>query len=524
MYRSGIVALGVAGVSLLGACGGGGGPVTPAPAAPQISSLTISPQFVFLAAGTTEQLSATATLTDGSTTPETPVWSSSSSSIADVSTGGIVSAHTAGTATITAQATGVTAVTTITVQPAFTTRTYQAGWLLILENTVGTDVVRIGMDLTLGGAVSELSLNGADVVAKAAFGSHLIAIGLYDANDTYDSTSDYGWAPIESCDVYRHGGPILAQLLTGDTIYIKSNTVESVPDNKGGGPTQAVLSDVVVERWVSPVPNHPYAFQERYKLTHSGNDRHAGAIDAVPSYEITAIQFDRMTYYTGANPGTAATPTILLGSQMPQWPQTSPERLWLSERWGAIVNAQGYGALGYNPQGFPYAGPAIANVDPTNQSLGFSIDTPFSFLPGTTVQFDTFLMLGNVATMQRETYDIKRRLGPFPDISAPMGNLDSPAAGSAVSGMVTVSGWAFDSESDTSVELYVDDALVASGSVNMNRPDINTAYPGSPPDTAYQFDLDTTRLTNGPHRIEVQAADAAGNVALLPHHIVTVKN
>jgi hypothetical protein len=86
MYRSGIVALSVAGVSLLGACGGGGGPVTPAPAAPQISSLTISPQSVFVAAGTTEQLSATATLTDGSTTPETPVWSSSSSSIADVST------------------------------------------------------------------------------------------------------------------------------------------------------------------------------------------------------------------------------------------------------------------------------------------------------------------------------------------------------------------------------------------------------------------------------------------------------
>jgi hypothetical protein len=71
MYRSGIVALSVAGVSLLGACGGGGGPVTPAPAAPQISSLTISPQSVFVAAGTTEQLSATATLTDGSTTPET---------------------------------------------------------------------------------------------------------------------------------------------------------------------------------------------------------------------------------------------------------------------------------------------------------------------------------------------------------------------------------------------------------------------------------------------------------------------
>jgi hypothetical protein len=45
------------------------------------------------------------------------------------------------------------------------------------QNAVGTDVVRLGMDTNFGGAVSEFSLNGSDVVAKASYGSHLIGVG-----------------------------------------------------------------------------------------------------------------------------------------------------------------------------------------------------------------------------------------------------------------------------------------------------------------------------------------------------------
>jgi hypothetical protein len=50
------------------------------------------------------------------------------------------------------------------------------------------------------------------------------------------------------------------------------------------------------------------------------------------------------------------------------------------------------------------------------------------------------------------------------------------------------------------------------------------ALPGAPPNPAFHFDLDTTQLVNGQHTIEVRAKDAAGNVGLLPHRIVTVQN
>ncbi|HZP18070.1 MAG TPA: Ig-like domain-containing protein [Terriglobales bacterium] len=494
-----------------------------------VSLLTILPQFVFLTSGNSEQLSVSEKFNDGTVrTPHSPTWSSSDRKVAGVNSQGIVSALGAGAATITCTDQGITASTTVTVQPAFSTRAYQSGTFLYLENAVGPDIIRLGMDSSFGGGVSEFSLNGSDVVAKASYGSHIIGLGLYDGNGTYDScngcTGTYGWNPVECCDTYRHGSPVLAQSITGTTIYIKTDALEWIPDHKGGGPTQPVPSDIILERWFSPVANHPYVFKERYKITHTGTDRHAVQTNAVASYEITAKLFDQFVAYTGNAARTGASPTILQTSQMPQWP-VAGSVLLLSEGWGAFTNQQGFGFAAYSPQGFPYSAPNQATSDPTDQELGFSFFSPFSFTPGSSVQFDTFLMQGNYTTMQWETYDINRRLGPFVDISPPLGDINStPANGSTVTGQISIDGWAFDSISATHVDLYVDNVLIASGSANITRPDIAMAYPGAPPDPAFHFVLDTTQLTNAMHVIEVRATDLAGNVGLLPHRIVLVNN
>jgi Big-like domain-containing protein len=494
-----------------------------------VSSLKILPQFVFLTSGNSEQLSVSERFNDGSMgTPHSPTWSSSDPKVANVNSQGLVSAIAAGTTNISCTDQGTTASTTVSVQPAFSTRAYQSGTFLYLENAVGPDLIRLGMDTSFGGGVSEFSFNGSDVVAKASYGSHIIGLGLYDGNGTYDScngcTGTYGWNPVECCDTYRHGSPVLAQSITGTTIYIKANALEWIPDHKGGGPTQPVPSDIILERWFSPVANHPYVFQERYKITHTGTDRHAVQNNAVPSYEITAKLFDQFVAYTGTAVGTGAAPTVEQTSQMPQWPVSGPVLL-LSEGWGAFTNQQGFGFAAYTPQAFPYSAPNQATSDPTDQELGFSLFSPFSFTLGSTVQFDTFLMQGNYSTMQQETYDINRRLGPFADISPPLGEINStPLSGSTVSGQISIDGWAFDSISATQVDLYVDDVLIASGSANITRPDIALAYPGAPPAPAFHFVLDTTQLTNSTHVIEVRAKDAAGNVGLLPHRTVLVSN
>src|SRR5260221_6479131 len=247
----------------------------------------------------------------------------------------------------------------LTVQPAFSSSVFQSGTILYLENIVGADDVRLGMDTSFGAAIGVLSLNGSDVVAKASYGSHFFGVGLFDGDDTRyyncgSCTLHYGWNPTECCDEYRHGSPVLAQSITGDTIYVKTNPVEWVPDDKGGGPTQPVLSDVIMEKWISPVATHPYVFQLRYKLTHTGTDRHAEQNKAVPPYEIAASLFSQVDFYTGTAAGTGAPATILLTFQLPQLPASSTVQ-WVSEDWEALTNQQDFGFAAYNPQAFPYS-------------------------------------------------------------------------------------------------------------------------------------------------------------------------
>jgi trimeric autotransporter adhesin len=82
--------------------------------------ITISPSTLSLAAGTNQQLTATATFSDGSTQNVTSTlnWLSSAPNVANVSASGLVSALAAGNATITGTSGSVIATLSMTVTPA----------------------------------------------------------------------------------------------------------------------------------------------------------------------------------------------------------------------------------------------------------------------------------------------------------------------------------------------------------------------------------------------------------------------
>src|SRR6266487_5744714 len=155
------------------------------------------------------------------------------------------------------------------------TQTFVRGDTLYLERVMGKDSIRVGMSLPLGGAISVLSLNGRELVNHFDNGRE-IQVALYDANEIYDScagcTGVFGWDPVQGGDKYSHVPGVLDHALVGDTIYTKSRALEWYPDSKGGGPQQAVPSDVIIEQWVSPAGDQP-AFRVQIGRAHGGTDQ-----------------------------------------------------------------------------------------------------------------------------------------------------------------------------------------------------------------------------------------------------------
>jgi hypothetical protein len=84
---------------------------------------------------------------------------------------------------------------------------------------------------------------------------------------------------------------------------------------------------------------------------------------------------------------------------------------------------------------------------------------------------------------------------PEPDTTPPTVTISSPAPDSSVSGGITVAVTAGDEVSVASVDFYLNDKYVASD-----------------PTSPHAFFVDTTKLPNGPHKLEARATDTAGNV------------
>lgn len=117
---TGLVTAVGAGQAVITATYGSGGRIVTAASAitvPTVTALSVTPETANLAVDGTQQVTATATLGDGSTDDVTAVatYQSSDTAIATVSAAGLITAHAAGTATVTATYAGRSDTTTVTV-------------------------------------------------------------------------------------------------------------------------------------------------------------------------------------------------------------------------------------------------------------------------------------------------------------------------------------------------------------------------------------------------------------------------
>ncbi|MDM5329898.1 Ig-like domain-containing protein [Neobacillus sp. CF12] len=106
-----------------------------------------------------------------------------------------------------------------------------------------------------------------------------------------------------------------------------------------------------------------------------------------------------------------------------------------------------------------------------------------------------------------------------------MGFIDSPSAGSTVSGVINVRGWIVDNGGVSKVEVFVDGKVVGQAKYGSPRSDVHIMFPEyQNANAGYEFSFDTRSLSNGSHSISVKSTSKTGSTLQLQGKTVNVQN
>ena len=94
----------------------------------------------------------------------------------------------------------------------------------------------------------------------------------------------------------------------------------------------------------------------------------------------------------------------------------------------------------------------------------------------------------------------------------PMGAVDVPRSGQALSGHFSAVGWAVSEDRIKRVSVFLDRSLLKDCSIGGSRPDVSKVYPGFPEgdNAGWTVDLDAGSLPEGKHELVFQAESAKG--------------
>lgn len=388
--------------------------------------------------------------------------------------------------------------------------TYRDGNLLILERLAGHDTLRVALDDAWGASVVEASVNGVNMVNSYDPGREIQA-ALYDR----DQISPLRWNPVQAGDSYGNGSSVVEQRLEPALIYTKTRPLHWYPDRMAGSGSEAVPSDIFLEQWVEPVPDHPRAFHFRYRITHFGPDDHATARQELPAVYANR-DFGNFVYYGGDAPWTGAATTALSSSSL--LPAAEPSQFFrTAEHWASFLNADSVGMTIYAPDSYGYV-EAASHPDGSSGPKGLAFNylrplTVFGLAPESTIESDFYLILGDYKAARQTIYEL-RTDARARNILAPYLTVDQPRPEQTVSGSVTLLGWCFGESPVTHVSVSVDDGPAQSAHYGTPRSDVETIFPGIQSDIGFTLELDTRAYANGTHTLHVQAADATGMVAI----------
>jgi hypothetical protein len=408
-------------------------------------------------------------------------------------------------------------VSTIVSVSAFSSAS-QSGTVLYLQSHAGGHTARIGLDTNWGGAIVEVSLDGTNFVNAHDTGRE-VQPAVYDAAGAAGAN---GWDPVLGGDKYDRGSPILVQNLGAGLLYTSATPLQWNPDAFGGGLNAPVDSDMTFEQTVTLAPDAPLGFKLHLKLAHNGTDYHYVTQQEFPAVYVNSA-YTTLAYYGGTAPWTNGASTMVPVG-------TTDFSVYAPELSAALVDANNQGLTVFVPGSypswittyFPQSGGSGPMGDATVYMRPISV---FNFGPGEFIEGDVYLIPGDATAARSIVYGLHQSV-PTAYLAAAFGTIDAPAVNANISGTSYItSGWTIGGVPVTSVNVYVDGALKGSATLGTPRPDVVAAWPAiAQVNCGWDYSLDTTKLVNGAHTVDIHIVDSSGREELLPPVPVTVSN
>ena len=212
--------------------------------------------------------------------------------------------------------------------------------------------VRIGMELSLGGAVTFISSKDhpANIINSADLGrqiqmSHYSGPWPYEVGDKKPSKTwaGLGWNPIQTGDCYMNPSQVIEHRNDGKQLYIKCIPMQ--------WPMNNVPGDCLFETWTrleGPV------IHMRYRCTNHRSDHTAyrPCGQELPAV-YTISRLCRLISYTGSQPFTGDALTQVTNDWHNPWPWT---RFIATERWAALVDSHDWGLGVFKDDGGEFHG------------------------------------------------------------------------------------------------------------------------------------------------------------------------
>lgn len=212
--------------------------------------------------------------------------------------------------------------------------------------------VKIGMDLSLGGAVTYISskTHPANIINSADLGrqiqmSHYSGPWPFEVGDRKPRKewAGLGWNPIQTGDCFNNPSKVLEHRNDGRELYIKCIPMQ--------WPLSNVPGDCVFETWTTL--NGP-VIQMRYRSTnHREDTKNYGPCPQELPAVYTISKLSRLMSYTGEKPFTGDALTHVTNNWRSGWPWT---RFLGTERWAALVNDKNWGLGVFKEDGGEFHG------------------------------------------------------------------------------------------------------------------------------------------------------------------------